>query len=136
MDFLHQHIISTLQLIAAKSSSNMYFTLRILRFILVWNRWLSKSLQRIQKLMLNWFTNLLNGKFQRTCILGFRKIPRNLQVWLKNYDLLIFFKGGEYSTSRNSSAKISEWREKIGEEEKFLIESICEDYLKSLNYNL
>jgi len=44
-------------------------------------------------------------------------------------------KGGNYGTSRNSTAKISEWRQKIGEEDKILIETVCKDFLNTLNYN-
>jgi hypothetical protein len=45
-------------------------------------------------------------------------------------------KGGEYGTSRNSTEEISKWRAEIGEEEKFLIDTICKDYLSALNYAL
>ena len=43
-------------------------------------------------------------------------------------------KGGTFSTSRNSTEKISEWRTEIKEEEKFLIDSLCKSYLEALNY--
>ncbi|CBY10836.1 unnamed protein product [Oikopleura dioica] len=60
-------------------------------------------------------------------------VPANLHSWIEKNTQTT--SGGTFGTSRNSIEKISEWREKIEEEEKFLVDTICKDYLNALNYN-